>query len=122
MSLQLMYIGGVVDSAQIPQLRKFIIRATRCQAYVKTFDCEVPLQDQLVGDDYDQKKSIYVIVCQNANIMEDKIRRICQSFSGVTFDVNINTLNQDLVKAENDRVSTRAIITQSKMTFRDYLE
>ena len=30
MSLQLMYIGGVIDSAQIPQLRKFIIRATRC--------------------------------------------------------------------------------------------
>ncbi len=43
MSLQLMYIGGVVDQAKIPQLRKLIIRATRCQAYVKTFDCNVPL-------------------------------------------------------------------------------
>ena len=43
--------------------------------------------------------------------MEDKIRRICQSFSGVTFDIDINSLNQDLLKAENDRVSARAIIT-----------
>ena len=54
--------------------------------------------------------------------MDEKIRRVCQSFEGVTFDVDINTLNQDHQKAEEDRVSSRSIITQSKMTFRDYLE
>ena len=45
MSLQLLYIGGVVNTNMIPQLRKLIVRATRCQAYVKTFDCDVAPQD-----------------------------------------------------------------------------
>jgi hypothetical protein len=31
-------------------------------------------------------------------------------------------LSQDIRTAENDKQSARAIITQSKMTFRDYLE
>ncbi len=35
--------------------------------------------------------------------MDEKIRRVCQSFEGVTFDVDINTLNQDHQKAEEDR-------------------
>jgi hypothetical protein len=54
--------------------------------------------------------------------MEEKIRRVCQSFSNVTFDINVNSLSQDIRTAENDKQSARAIITQSKMTFRDYLE
>ena len=54
--------------------------------------------------------------------MDEKIRRVCQSFEGYTFDVDINTLNQDHQKTEQDRSSSKAIITQSKMTFRDYLE
>ena len=40
-----MYIGGIIETHQIPQLRKLIIRATRCQAYVKSFECKIPHKD-----------------------------------------------------------------------------
>ena len=122
MSLQLMYIGGVVNTNLIPQLRKLIIRATRCQAYVKTFDCDVAPQDQLVGDSYNDQKSLFVIVCQNAGVMEDKIRRICHSLGEFTYDIDVNTLSQDIEKAENDKQSAKNVITNSKITFREYLQ
>jgi hypothetical protein len=53
MQMQLLYIGGVIDSKELPKLRKLVMRVTRCNAYVKSFECQVDLQDQLVGDDYD---------------------------------------------------------------------
>ena len=77
MSMQLLYVGGVIDTAQLPNLRRLVIRATKCNAYVKSFECQVALSDQLANDNYDQKKSIYVIVCEHSNFMEEKIRRIC---------------------------------------------
>lgn len=82
MSMQLMYIGGIIDSSQIAGMRRLIIRATRCQAYVRSFEVNINLNDQLCGDDYDQKKNLYVIVCQQSPMMEEKIRRICASFPG----------------------------------------
>ena len=54
MAMSLMYIGGIIDSNQIANLRRLVIRATRCQAYVRSFECDVDIKDQLVGDDYDQ--------------------------------------------------------------------
>jgi hypothetical protein len=53
--------------------------------------------------------------------MEEKIKRICQSFPGPFFDVNINRLKLDLVSSEEEKKSARDIISHSKMTFRDYL-
>lgn len=79
------------------------------------------MNDQLCGDDYDQKKSLYVIVCQQSPMMEEKIRRICASFPGQTFNVNINTLREDIKKANDERLASRDVISKTKMMFRDLL-
>jgi hypothetical protein len=54
--------------------------------------------------------------------MEDKIRRICQSLGEFTYDIDVNTLSQDIEKAENDKQSAKNVITNSKITFREYLQ
>jgi len=53
--------------------------------------------------------------------MEEKVRRICQSFAGYTYDININSLSQDLAAANEGRVASRDVIIKSKMMFRDLL-
>jgi hypothetical protein len=53
--------------------------------------------------------------------MEEKVRKICASFPGPVFDVNVNTLKVDLEKYDQMRINARDVISHSKMTFRDYL-
>jgi hypothetical protein len=38
MAMRIMYIGGVIPSEQLPQFRRLIIRTTRCQVYVHSFE------------------------------------------------------------------------------------
>jgi hypothetical protein len=53
--------------------------------------------------------------------MEEKVRKICASFTGPIFDVNVNTLRVDVAKYDQMRMAARDVISHSKMTFRDYL-
>lgn len=39
------YIGGVISSDQIPQFKRFIVRATRCQVFVHSFDLILHKED-----------------------------------------------------------------------------
>jgi hypothetical protein len=41
MAMRILYIGGVIPSDQIPQLRRLIIRTTRCQVYVHSFELKL---------------------------------------------------------------------------------
>lgn len=83
----------------MPQFRRLIIRATRCQVYVHSFELNLDASDQLIGDNYDSKKSVFVLAFQEGSVLEDKIRRIVASFPGNNFDVKLETLEDDLLKA-----------------------
>jgi len=83
----------------MPQFRRLIIRATRCQVYVHSFELTLDVSDQLIGDNFDAKKSVFVLAFQEGSMMEDKIRKIVGSFPGSNFDVKLNTLEDDLVSA-----------------------
>lgn len=61
MAMRILYIGGVIPSDQMPQFRRLIIRATRCQVYVHSFELDLTPTDQLIGDNYDAKKSVFVL-------------------------------------------------------------
>lgn len=41
LSMRLIYIGGILDSIQIPNLRRVIIRATRCQVFVNSYELKL---------------------------------------------------------------------------------
>jgi hypothetical protein len=45
MAMKIMYIGGVIPSEQMPQFRRLIIRSTRCQVYVHSFELYVDPAD-----------------------------------------------------------------------------
>jgi hypothetical protein len=83
----------------MPQFRRLIIRATRCQVYVHSFELILESSDQLIGDNYDAKKSVFVLAFQDGSVLEDKIRKIVGSFPGTNFDVKLGTLEDDLNEA-----------------------
>ena len=105
----------------MPQFRRMIIRATRCQVYVHSFELDLKPADQLIGDTYDNKKSMYVLAFQEGSVLEDKIRRIVGSFTGSNFDVKIDTLEDELMRTHTDKLNAKALIRNSKMSFREFL-
>ena len=76
-----------------------IIRATRCQVYVHSFELTLDSSDQLIGDNYDAKKSVFVLAFQDGDTLEEKIRKIVGSFPGTSFDVKLETLEENLMEA-----------------------
>jgi hypothetical protein len=61
LALKIMYLGGIISADQLPTFRRLVIRATRCQVYVHSFEFLVNPEDQIVGDNYDSKKYIFVL-------------------------------------------------------------
>jgi hypothetical protein len=84
-NVHIKYIGGVISTHDLASFRRFIIRVTRCQVFVHAFDLHTHTEDQIIGDDYAKKKSIFVLAYQQGNVLEKKIEKICNSFSGAVF-------------------------------------
>jgi hypothetical protein len=120
-AMRIIYIGGVIPSEQMPQFRRLIIRATRCQVYVHSFELSCEPADQLIGDNYDAKKSIYILAFQEGSVLEDKIRRIVGSFVSTHFDIKLETLDDDLMASQGNKLNAKALIRNSKFTFREFL-
>ena len=90
------YIGGVVPSDQIAQFKRLIVRATRCQVFVHAFDLHIHTEDQLLSDPYHVRKSIFVLCFQDGSVVEDKLRRICNSFTGAIFEVKLDGIDEEI--------------------------
>jgi len=90
------YIGGVVPSENIAQFKRLIVRATRCQVFVHSFDLHLHREDQLMNDSYHERKSIFVLCFQDGSAMEDKIRRICNSFPGAIFEIKLDGIDEEI--------------------------
>jgi ribulose 1,5-bisphosphate carboxylase large subunit-like protein len=63
---------------------------------VHSFDLYTHAGDQIIGDDYDKKKSIFVIAYQEGSVMEGKITKICNSFNGTTFSVKLEGIEDKI--------------------------
>jgi len=96
LAMRIMYIGGIVSSDHLAQFKRLIIRATRCQVFVHTFEINLPDCDKIVGDNYDERKHLFVLALQEGSILEDKVRRLCAGFSQICFDVPIDNMIQEI--------------------------
>jgi len=79
-------------------------------------------EDQLVGDPYDVKKSIFVLAFQDGSVIEDKIRRICNSFPGDIFEVKLEGINEEIQSQQKSKEQTRDVIRETKSSFKEYLK
>ena len=61
MSTRIKYMAGVVDTSHMFHLKRLMLRATKCQAFVHSFEMSVPVGDQIIDDIYHKNKSIFVL-------------------------------------------------------------
>ena len=98
------------------------MRATRCQVFVHSFDLYLHKEDQLIDDPYHERKSIFVLCYQDGSALEGKVKRICSSFPGAIFEVNIDGIDEQINQNQRDKEKTRSVIRETKNGFKDYLK
>jgi hypothetical protein len=76
-------MGGVIKSENIVAFRRSIFRQLRGKTYVHTFAVNLALGDTLIGDDFDRNRYVFILAFQGGNIIEDKIRRICNAYADI---------------------------------------
>ena len=89
------YIGGVVNSDEMAMFKKLILRATRCRAYISVSELRMPNEHRIIGDDYDQKRHVFVIAFIGGGIMEEKVRRICGSYQQESIEIDVDRIQKD---------------------------
>ena len=119
--VQIEYIGGVIDTSDIEQFKRFIIRTTRAQVLIHSFDLKVAVEDQMFGDHYHEKKTIFILAFQSGATIEAKVRKICKSFGGIVFDVEIENIDIDKKNEMRIKEHTKSVIKQTNASFKDFL-
>ena len=66
---------------------------------VNTFDLHVHREDMIMGDDYHVGKSIFLLSFQQGSALEAKVHRICESFPGEMYEINVETITEKLANA-----------------------
>ena len=104
LATRIVYVGGVIKTDQVPQFRRLVIRATRCQVFVHSFEMNLEPSDKLVSDPYDRNKSIFVLAYQEGSMLDEKIRRICGGYAEEVFEAQLETLNTEIQQAFNQKM------------------
>lgn len=61
--------------------------------FVYAYELEVPDEDQLIGDEYHAKKSVFILAFQEGSLLQDKIRKICQSFPNELYEIDLELID-----------------------------
>lgn len=77
-------VAGVIDKTETERLRRLIFRATRGKAICITEDVNPEILKQ---EGITSPKTMYLIIFQSGDFMNQKIKTICDSFLGNTFDL-----------------------------------
>jgi hypothetical protein len=109
-NVHIKYIGGVLSTHDLPAFRRFIIRVTRCRVFVHAFDLHAHAEDQIIGDDYAKKKSIFVLAYQQGDTLDKKIERICNSFSGTVYTVALDGIDLQIASKQREKELARDVI------------
>jgi V-type H+-transporting ATPase subunit a len=74
-------VAGVIDSEDIFRFKKLIFRVTKGKSYIYT--------EQYIDPESPESKpqSVYIITYYDGVNIREKLRRICDSFSGQRFDI-----------------------------------
>lgn len=76
-TIRIQHVAGTVEQIEIQRMRRLIFRATKGKSYMYTQELE---------DDEDgtssAKKSVYIIVFWDGQVIRDKLNKVCDCFSG----------------------------------------
>lgn len=78
--------------------------------------------EQFQDEDEDEIKEVYIVTFQDGNVMRDKIRRLCESFTGKIFDLpSAADLNLQMERMKNTIKDNKAVYENTRELLRQQL-
>lgn len=116
--ISLGHIAGTINQTEKMRFKKLIFRATRGNALCYFSDIQQPVKDYygLVI-----KKSVYVLVFQEGEVLRQKLIKICESFMGETFDIPENNVQAKFDDLNNRINETKHLIQRTNDEMKKYL-
>eukprot|EP01130_Rhizamoeba_saxonica_P015557 TRINITY_DN7019_c0_g1_i1.p1 TRINITY_DN7019_c0_g1~~TRINITY_DN7019_c0_g1_i1.p1 ORF type:complete len:814 (-),score=177.13 TRINITY_DN7019_c0_g1_i1:30-2471(-) len=77
--------SGVIERKSFHLFQQIIFRASRGNVFMKFAEIDEQLKDPSTGDM--QEKNVFIIFFQASDVLEEKINRICESFTATLYHV-----------------------------------
>lgn len=99
-------IAGIVNKEEVPRLRRLVFRASRGQAFVYIEDVEE--QEEFAAVPGQPAKSVYIIMFYG-NQMENRVAKICDSFTSERFEIpdNGDEITQKIQQVKSSIVESK---------------
>lgn len=112
------HIAGTILQQEKLRFKKLVFRATRGNALCYFSDFNKPMKDYY---GFSIKKSVYVLVFKEGEVLREKLTRICQSFMGDTFEIPKANFNQKLTDLTQKISDTKFLIQRTDEEMKKYL-
>lgn len=117
-NIQISTIAGVVDKIESEKLRRFIFRSTRGKAMFFTEDVSPEL---LKEEGIDKPKTMYIVMYERGETMDEKIKRICDSFMGDTYDLSTSEDYTHKIKEVSAQIyDSKDVMKNTKLEIKNY--
>ena len=108
-------MAGVINSDEVHRLLKLIFRVTKGKSYT----CVEQYEDD---DEQEEKKSVYIVTFQDGSVIRDKIKRLCESFTGKLYDLpSAADLNVQMERMKNTIKDNKAVYENTRQLLRQQL-
>lgn len=113
-------IAGIVNSEEVPRLRRLIFRASRGQAFV--FIEEVSDEDEIPIVPGQPNKSVYIIMFYGSQ-QENRLSKICDSFTSERFEIpdSADDITEKIREVKNAIVDSKSVLSATRRSLRDQL-
>lgn len=111
-------IAGVLDSTEVERLKRLVFRATKGKSFVFTQD----FVDHGAGADEAgrAKKSVYIIMYWDGELIREKIQRICDSFTGNRYELpNMNQMDAEITRVTQRIDDAQNVFHQTQASLRE---
>jgi hypothetical protein len=123
---QIKYMGGIIKNEHMISFRRSIFRQLRGKTYVHTFPILLDAGYQLVGDDFDQNRNVFILAFQGGSMTEERVRRICNAYADTAqcdvLDVNLQSLEKDIDDNRKTISDLKDFIKTTSVQFKEILK
>ena len=111
-------IAGVIDKVDTERLRRLIFRVTRGKAMVMTEDIDPEL---LKAENITTLKTMYLVIFQSGDFLNKRLKNICQSFMGYTYDLPQREEYQNMINDLSGKIKvTKEVLNKTRAEIVDY--
>lgn len=113
-------VAGVIDKIETERLRRLIFRATRGKAICITEDIDKIILEK---EGINTSKTMYLMIFQSGDFMNARVRSICDSFLGETFELPSTEEYHHRIASLTQQINeSKEVMGKTKFEIKSYFE